>query len=151
MFSLIAVMNMSDIRDDYYDSNIYGSLFSIINGPILATFNLFLIPVFSWMCFKKRNWFTLIQGLYLFGYSSLGGGRFGFVRIGVGLLFVGFCLYLNKYNKANCIAEITDFIETLSEDNPVTLEDMADLERSKYQFSDDDLDDADFYIDYEED
>lgn len=73
--------------------------------------------------------------------------------------------YLNKYNKAlitllsmsvlqkqaNCIAEITDFIETLSEDNPVTLEDMANLERSKYQFSDDDLDDADFYIDYEED
>lgn len=106
MFSLIAVMNMSDIRDDYYDSNIYGSLFSIINGPILATFNLFLIPVFSWMCFKKRNWFTLIQGLYLFGYSSLGGGRFGFVRIGVGLLFVGFCLYLNKYNKSKRIRQL---------------------------------------------
>lgn len=73
--------------------------------------------------------------------------------------------YLNKYNKAlitllsmsilqkqtNCIAENTDFIETLSEDDPVTLEDMADLERSKYQYIDDDLDDADFYIDYEED
>lgn len=73
--------------------------------------------------------------------------------------------YLNKYNKAlitllsmsilqkqaNCIAENTDFIETLSEDDPVTLEDMVDLERSKYQYIDDDLDDADFYIDYEED
>lgn len=73
--------------------------------------------------------------------------------------------YLNKYNKAlitllsmsilqkqaNCIAENIDFIETLSEDDPVTLEDMADLERSKYQYIDDDLDDADFYIDYEED
>ena len=73
--------------------------------------------------------------------------------------------YLNKYNKAlitllsmsilqkqaNCIAENTDFIETISEDDPVTLEDMADLERSKYQYIDDDLDDADFYIDYEED
>ena len=73
--------------------------------------------------------------------------------------------YLNKYYKAlitllsmsvlqkqaNCIAENTDFIETLSEDDPVTLEDMADLERSKYQYIDDDLDDADFYIDYEED
>ena len=73
--------------------------------------------------------------------------------------------YLNKYNKAlitllsmsvlqkqaNCIAENTDFIETLSEDDPVTLEDMADLERSKYQYIDVDLDDADFYIDYEED
>lgn len=73
--------------------------------------------------------------------------------------------YLNKYNKAlitllsmsilqkqaNCIAENTDFIETLSEDDPVTLEDMADLERSKYQYIDDDLDGADFYIDYEED
>lgn len=73
--------------------------------------------------------------------------------------------YLNKYNKvlitllsmsilqkqANCIAENTDFIETLSEDDPVTLEDMADLERSKYQYNDEDLDDADFYIDYEED
>lgn len=73
--------------------------------------------------------------------------------------------YLNKYNKAlitllsmsilqkqaNCIAENTDFIETLSEDDPVTLEDMADLERSKYQYTDEDLDDADFYIDYEED
>lgn len=73
--------------------------------------------------------------------------------------------YLNKYNKAlitllsmsilqkqaNCIAENTDFIETLSEDDPVTLEDMADLERSKYQYIDDDLDDVDFYIDYEED
>ena len=50
--------------------------------------------------------------------------------------------YLNKYNKA---------LITLSEDDPVTLEDMADLERSKYQYIDDDLDDADFYIDYEED
>ena len=73
--------------------------------------------------------------------------------------------YLNKYNKAlitllsmsvlqkqaNCIAENTDFIETLSEDDPVTLEDMADLERSKYQYIDDDLDDADLYIDYEDD
>ncbi len=76
--------------------------------------------------------------------------------------------YLNKYNsynkalitllsmsilqkQANCIAENTDFIETLSEDDPVTLEDMADLERSKYQYTDEDLDDADFYIDYEED
>ena len=72
--------------------------------------------------------------------------------------------YLNKYNKslitllsmsilqkqANCIAENTDFIETLSEDDPVALEDMADLERSKYQYNDEDLEDADFYIDYEE-
>lgn len=76
--------------------------------------------------------------------------------------------YLNNYNsynkalitllsmsilqkQANCIAENTDFIETLSEDDPVTLEDMADLERSKYHYNDDDLDNVDFYIDYEED
>lgn len=100
-FSLIAVMDMYDIRTNYYDSesNIYGTLFSIINGPILSTYNLFLIPIFSWMFFKKKNWLILIQGAFLFGYASLGGGRFGYVRIGVGLLFVGFCLYLNKRNK----------------------------------------------------
>ena len=51
------------------------------------------------MFFKKKNWLILIQGAFLFGYASLGGGRFGYVRIGVGLLFVGFCLYLNKRNK----------------------------------------------------
>lgn len=105
-FALIAVMSMSDLRTDFYESNIYGTLFSIINGPILSTFNLLLIPVFSWMCFKKMNWLTIIQGVFLFGYASLGGGRFGFVRIGVGLLFVGFCLYLNKNNRSQRIRQL---------------------------------------------
>ena len=106
-FSLITVMNMSDLRTDFYESDIYGPLFSSINGPILSTYNLFLIPIFSWMCFNKRNWLTLIQGLFLFGYASLGGGRFGFVRIGVGLIFVGFCLYFNKNNMTKRIKQLS--------------------------------------------
>lgn len=52
------------------------------------------------------------------------------------------------HNQTACIAENADFAETLSEDDPVTLEDMADYERSK-----DELDDFNFdgdYIDYDE-
>ena len=105
-FSLIALMDVADLRTDFYESNIYGTLFSIINGPILSPFNLLLIPVFSWMFFRKRNLLTLIQGIYLFGYASLGGGRFGFVRIGIGLLFVGFCIYLDKSNKIRRIRQL---------------------------------------------
>ena len=92
-------MSMSELRTDFYESGIYGTFFSIVNGPILSTFNLFLIPIFSWMLFKKRNWLLIVQGLFLFGYASLGGGRFGYLRIAIGIAFVGFCLYMNKENQ----------------------------------------------------
>ena len=103
---ILAIMSMSELRTDFYESGIYGPLFSIINGPILSTFNLFLIPIFSWMLFKKRNWFLVVQSLFLLGYASLGGGRFGFLRIAIGIVFVGFCLYMNKENQKRRIKQI---------------------------------------------
>lgn len=51
------------------------------------------------------------------------------------------------HNQAACIPENADFIETLSEDDPVTLEDMADYERSKDELDEFDFDDD--YIDFE--
>lgn len=103
---ILAVMSMSELRTDFYESGIYGTFFSIVNGPILSTFNLFLIPIFSWMLFKKRNWLLIVQGLFLFGYASLGGGRFGYLRIAIGIAFVGFCLYMNKENQKRRIRQI---------------------------------------------
>lgn len=103
---ILAVMSMSELRTDFYESGIYGTFFSIVNGPILSTFNLFLIPIFSWMIFKKRNWLLIVQGVFLFGYASLGGGRFGYLRIAIGIAFVGFCLYMNKENQKRRIRQI---------------------------------------------
>lgn len=105
-FSLLGTMNMSELRTDFYESGIYGSLFAAINGPILSPINLLLIPVFSWMCLKRRNWFCLIQAIYLLGYASLGGGRFGYLRILLGIIFVVFCLYLNAKNKRKRIIQL---------------------------------------------
>lgn len=53
------------------------------------------------------------------------------------------------HNQTTCIAENADFAETLSEDDPVTLEDMADLERSKDELDDFEDFGDDFYIDYD--
>lgn len=52
--------------------------------------------------------------------------------------------------QATCIAENAEFIESLSEDDPITLEDNVEFERSKDEILDGDFDDEDFYIDYEE-
>lgn len=50
--------------------------------------------------------------------------------------------------QSSSIKENAELIDTLSEDDPVTLEDMAELERSKDEISEEDLADADFYIEY---
>lgn len=102
-FSLLAVMNMSELRTDFYDAGIYGSLFAILNGLVLSPINICLIPIFSWMCLKKRNWFWVVLGIFLLGYASLGGGRFGYLRILLGIVFVIFCLYLNSKNRKKYI------------------------------------------------
>lgn len=51
---------------------------------------------------------------------------------------------------AACIPENADFAETLSEDDPLTLEDMADYERSKGEIDElNELLGDEFYIDYD--
>ena len=93
--------NLVNIRNDYFggeDSGMYGHLFDILNPWVLTPISIVLIPIFTYKLFYKRDWICLLTGLYLIVFFSLGGGRFGYIRILWGVVFIMYCL-LYKHKK----------------------------------------------------
>lgn len=85
--------NLADIRSQFYDgSEIYGSQFRILNQWLLKPFSIFVTPLFAFLCFKRRDWVCLLLGVFLLVYNSLSAGRFGYVKIAIGFVFVVFCI-----------------------------------------------------------
>ena len=78
--SIALYASVGHMRTAFYDGELYGSDFPYVN-LFLADLFYFFIPLFSYMTFKKRNLLWLIVGVFLFGYSVLGGGRFEYVFI----------------------------------------------------------------------
>ena len=97
-FNTLAVADLADMRNDFYEGDLYGPIFSLINGPILSVFNIIAMPIFAWMLIYKRNFLSIILGLYLFGYAALGGGRLGFLFIFAIIFFVALCVFITKTN-----------------------------------------------------
>lgn len=97
---LLTNESLANLRSDYYgEDQIYGPLYSFINIWILSPFSIIAIPIFAYKLIYQRDWICLLLGLFLFGYFTLGGGRFGYVRILFGLVYVMFCLlYGDKRN-----------------------------------------------------
>lgn len=105
----VAIMqSLGELRDEFYDGNLYGPLYTILNTFFLAPFDYFLYPIFGYMCIKKRNWLWMAMFVYLMAHASLSGGRFGYVRILLGVGFVAFCLFsqLSKQYKKRMVALI---------------------------------------------
>lgn len=80
---LILLGSLQDIRTSYFDGrdSIYGSLFNLINVYILTPIVAVLSALFGYCLFFRRDWKLLIIFASLFIYSSLGGGRFHYIRL----------------------------------------------------------------------
>lgn len=92
---IIAYQSLSMLRDAYFDDAtiLYGESFNRINAFFLTPFSIISIPTVGYMLIKKRNILCWIILLTLIGYESLGGGRFGYVRILLGIVFIAYCLF----------------------------------------------------------
>ena len=92
--------SLANLRADYYgEDELYGPLYSFLNIWILSPFSIIAIPIFAYKFMYQRDWICLLLGLFLFGYFTLSGGRFGYVRILFGFIYVICCLlYGSKRN-----------------------------------------------------
>lgn len=79
IFSLGSGMNLSDIRGAYYESNLYGPGYEMINLYIITPYVLFTRPLFGFQIVFHRNKDCIPLGLILVINALLGGGRFSFV------------------------------------------------------------------------
>lgn len=105
--------SLATLRAEYYEyDSLYGPLFRTLNLWVLSPFSLIAIPIFAYKCFYKIDWICFLLGIYLLTYSSLSGGRFGYMRIIVGFIFIIFCLLSKHKNKTKKVFQKTKLIIT---------------------------------------
>lgn len=90
--TLILLQTMKDVRSSFYEGELYGPAFTLLNPYILYPLSTFLLFLFGYMTIFKRNWLWSLIGVYLFVYYSLGGGRLDYVRMLISIIFCAFCL-----------------------------------------------------------
>lgn len=96
-FNAVALSGtLSSVRTDFFSGELYGPIFAQINAFILLPFSIITLPIFAYLLFYKRNVVCALLGFFLFGYESLGGGRLGYIKIVLSIIFVLFIL-LNTY------------------------------------------------------
>lgn len=86
--------SLGEVRTEFYSGELYGSVFNQVNAFVLTPFSIISTPIFAYLIFFKRNWVCCLLGFFLFGYESLGGGRIGYIRIFIAIIFV-LCILLN--------------------------------------------------------
>lgn len=102
--TVILYGNLVGVRDEYFggdEAGLYGPLYDVINLWLLTPFSIIVIPIFIYKLFYSRDWVCLLSGLFLIIYFSLGGGRFGYIRILLGIVFVIYCLLYNDKKYPN--------------------------------------------------
>lgn len=90
--TVMALQSLADVRTEFYEGDLYGSLYGMINMFILTPLDYILFPLFGYMCVKKRNWLWVMIMFYLLIHNSLAGGRLGYIRILLGIVFFVYCL-----------------------------------------------------------
>lgn len=90
---LMIYNSLADLRSEYYDgSDMYGASYRVLNQWLLKPFSIFATPLFAYLCFNRRDKYFWILGLFLLVYNTLSAGRFGYVKIAIGFLYVIVCL-----------------------------------------------------------
>jgi len=84
----IFLQSLGDLRTEYYDSNLYGSLFSTINTFFLSPFFIFLLPIYGYSTLYKRNmiWFFIL--LFLLLFATLSGGRADYLKLFLPIMLI---------------------------------------------------------------
>ncbi len=89
----VAVANaLVDVRNDFYSGELLGSGFSFLNVYFLIPFQGFVLAIFGYMSFYKRNWIWGVSGVYIIMYSLLSAGRNEIVNILLILVFFALCV-----------------------------------------------------------
>ena len=92
--------SLSEIRTGYFEGGFYGDI-GILFPVLLTPMEYICIPLFGYMLVYKRNWKFILVAVFLLTYTSLGAGRFGYVRIAVGILFISYCMMGSKSIRLN--------------------------------------------------
>lgn len=90
--TVLVMQSLADVRTEFYEGDLYGSMYGLINTFILTPLDYVLFPLFGYMCIRRRNWQWGLAAIYLLVHSSLAGGRLGYIRIFLGIIFFVFCL-----------------------------------------------------------
>lgn len=90
---LAQVGDLGEVRTMYFDGSLFGGAIGWVMTFFLTPIHYICIPLLGYGIFFKRDWKTFLIAVFLLTYVSLGGGRFGYMRIAAGILFVIFCMF----------------------------------------------------------
>ncbi len=98
------VGDLGEVRTMFFEGTLFGPAIGWLMTFFLTPMNYICIPVFGYMLFFKREWKLVILFIFLLTYASLGGGRFGYLRIAWGVIFILFCVFHHYHLKFKQIA-----------------------------------------------
>lgn len=100
-FKYLSIYSASELRTAYFDphSSIFGNKFTVINYWILNPCCIFLSVLWGYCVFYKRTWKLFVIFICLFAYSTLGGGRFNYIRYLILPLILIFYCFNKDYIK----------------------------------------------------
>lgn len=103
--TVMLYQSLGELRVAYFEDpgKLYGTHYVILRDVLLNPLSIILTPIFAYSCYRKKVWNIVLTGLFLFEHASLSGGRFGYVRIIFGLIFVMYCVYKIKVSKKNVL------------------------------------------------
>lgn len=81
-YQRVVIMNaIGDLRDAYYEGNMYGGEFEMVQGFLLSPMNIICSVLWSYSLFRQRNWVFLVMTVFLFANNILVGGRIGYALV----------------------------------------------------------------------
>lgn len=84
-----AAMSGSELRGSVFsEESFYSPLFLFARDVFFSWYIPIIRALLCYSLFFKRNWFTIVMFVLLFGYTVLDAGRFGFVRALIPLIAV---------------------------------------------------------------
>lgn len=106
-FNAVVISNAIDIRGEYFEGNLYGPEFVVVNSFVLFPMNCICLLLWSHCVICKRNWQFYVITIFLIVSNSLAGGRLGYFWISLALLFY---IIVKDYNFKRYIPILTVFL-----------------------------------------
>ena len=98
-----AASSLGEIRAEFFDNNLYGPLYDYINGLFLVPMQIICFPLAIYYALYNKKWICIPMLIFLYCSNSLGGGRFGYIKIFYSLVFVVVCLKKLSFKNASII------------------------------------------------
>lgn len=93
---LILVNSLDNLREEFYNSNLFGPTFNYINPFILSAMGTFILSIIGIISLKKKNIFWYSSLIFLLIYSSFSGARVEYFKILLPFLLIFYCFKINN-------------------------------------------------------